>query len=1464
VKEYNERVAILSMSGRFPEVDGIEGLRRTSLAGQSLIRRFACDEMVSDGVRQQDIDASNYVPVKGWLAGTDLFDASAFGISPAEAVAMDPQQRIFLEQCALALDGAAIDPMRFSGRIGIFAGQFISTYLLRQLAPAMAASSDPIALATVFQGNTVDQLAARVAYRLDLRGPAITIQTACSTSLVAVHMACNSLLTGECDLAIAGGVALSFPARSGYFHVEGGIHSRLGSCRPFDAAADGTVFGDGVGVVVLGRADEAIGAGYPVRGVIVATAVNNDGARKAGYTAPSVDGQKSVLAEALEMASASPDTIGYLETHGTGTQIGDLIEMTAIKSAYLRSRERAPLAIGAVKANIGHLEAAAGVAGLIRAVDVVESGVIPPIAGLRQVNRLLETERFPVVFPTSSMAWPDSRTPRRAAVSAFGVGGTNAHVIVEQSPTPAERAGRSDVARLLPISGATRTAARMNADAIAATIQATEQAPLAEIQKTLALGRPEQAFRTAIVLGRQDDPSAVFTNLSVQHAAAPPRVVLIAPGQGSLVAGAAQALYSSDANFRRCLDATANILLDRSHIDVRALLFDTDADRLRDTERAHPAGFVLSYALASWLDTLKVPVTCTVGHSLGEFVAAVRAGILSLEDAIDLVVARGKLIRTLLGGGMLAAMLSPTKLASAIDLAGYGLDVACYNGPEQTVLAGPCEAIAAARKQLHDLQVPSAELSVNHAFHSRMMAPAEGPWCGLLNKIHFAPPRLPYFSSVSGRSAEDDTVSTSSYWVEHLLGPVRFEGAVRAAAGAGQPVALVELGTESGLARNAQRWLRSAGTEAHAVALLGNSRREARDRQALTALGQLWCLGAPMNWDRLVDAAARRITLPPRRLEPTRHFMDAASPPNAGGTNAATSASELKQPDYRSIEIGEGRVSERQRRWLVVAPSEDSVTELAEHLLDRGQIVTMVVPGPDKKRLRRGFYQMPVRDAEAWLELLRELKSLVRTPNLIVYALGLDPNLAIEDGVVSLGAVADAWVRESTTDSMLLGVVAGPARPVLGNECLHPNAAGLAAAACVLEQEVPRLRTCFVDLPDGGAIARIDRHSAGLVTEILLDGAIDAVSIRGRRLFRQEFEPVRLPSDQSSSYRVGGLYLVIGGAGGLGRLIADDLVHRLNARVIVVSRTAAGKSTAGGGVIAMDADVTSVMDLESVLLRIRQDHAHINGIIHAAGVSDDRSIAMTDAHQCAGVLAPKFGGLVNIATCIERLGPWPDLDFVVSFSSTATIIGGPGQGAYAAANAAMDASSLNFGRDGPLRWVTVLWDTVRGTGMAAAATADRLSPLAAARGAYAIDPSQCAALLERALGSKAPAVVISRVAAADLPSAHRRIKEVLDAEVVRVGRPDLATEYSPPRNELEERLADVWGRTLGVERIGIHDRFVDLGGHSLLAAQLRGQIKTVFDVELPVSTIFTAGTVAAMAAMLETAIMAELQPNEES
>lgn len=1475
------RVAIMSACGRFPGAESAERLWLASLAGQVLLHRFERKEMLEDGVFRAELDAPNYVPVKGWLENTDCFDAHAFGFSAAEAASIDPQQRIFLEECARALDFAAVDPSRFPGRIGVFAGQFISTYFIRNLAPRLATNTDGVTLATSFQGNTVDQLATRVAYRLNLRGPAVTVQTACSTSLVAVHMACSSLLNGECDLALAGGVAISFPSRSGYMHFEGGIHSRTGRCRPFDQHADGTIFGDGVGVIVLRRLSEAIAARDTIRAVILATAVNNDGARKVGYSAPSVDGQKNVLSEALALADLRPQDVGYVESHGTGTPIGDAVEMAALKAVYTRDTERPPLAIGALKANCGHLEAAAGIAGLIRTISVLENGVVPPIADLQTVNPILETDGLPIVFPKQPMPWSGSGTPRRAAVSAFGVGGTNASMIVEQAPIRDRRRGASNAPRLVPISAASKSSAAASCRAIA-TAAAEEIAELADTQSTLALGRPQLAWRCAVVADTNAELARVLPHAAIIEGATEPKAILIFPGQGSLVPGLARGLYDANGAFRERFDEIEKHLKHRGGPKVREVVLGTGGEPMTNAAISHAATFALSYSLAEWLDLLGVPVAAAIGHSVGEFVAATRAGVFSLDHALTLVLARGELIASLPAGGMLAVSLDADRVAAMLTSDLADLDIACFNGPELTTVAGTRDDLHKLRSRLSARRIASVELAVDCAFHSRMMKPIEQAWRNVLGTINFHAPQTAFYSTVVGGRIDATTLSTPDYWISHLLGPVRFKDALLDAKKAigGDRVILIQTGAASGFVREAAGWL-AAEQDVRAVALLAAATKSRSDAAALESVGKLWCLGIPVDWSALLDSSARRVALPARQFERTRHFIEApgatATTPQLNGS-VPSAGPELMRTVYRTIAADSTQhISQHQRRWLIVAESPEATSALAEYLLDHGQIVTVVSPGSAQKRVRRGFYQLPLHDPGCWLDFLRDLRSLVRTPTIVIHASALNRDVSVPALLQSLIALADAWVREATGD-LRIGVIAPAVHPILGNEELDPRAAALHAMTQVLEQEVPSITTCCIDLcvryPTHEVA--IDSATAALISEALCSDAFESHAIRGSRLFARQFEKFQGPVLRQSPYRRGGVYLVTGGSGALGGLIAADLARRFSATVIVTSRRVpltgeaghlrddveGGGPFEGGRIVHATCDVTDVAALRRLMSRIQAEFGELNGVFHAAGVADGEFLTTCSAEHREAVFAPKARGLEAVLSSLGSFGPSAKLDFIVAFSSTATIVGGPGQGTYAAANAEMDALTQNARRTSATRIVTVRWDTIRDTGMARGHTATGSSPLADTRDAYAIEPERCPQLLEEALGSGMNEIVITRVDAAELANAHRRIKQYFGSATKRAARPDLAVAYSAPSSELEKRLAQVWGYVLGIEQVGLNDPFTDLGGHSLIAARLKGEVKKVFDVDLPVSAVFAADTVSAMAAVIETAILAELEPPE--
>jgi phthiocerol/phenolphthiocerol synthesis type-I polyketide synthase E len=875
-------IAIVGLACRFPGAGDPERFWRNLRNGVESVSFFSDGELRAAGIPPAVYSAPNYVRAHAVLEGIELFDAGFFGYSPREAEIMDPQQRLFLEVAWEALERAGYDPSRYAGVIGVYGGVTLSSYLmalnpLRDRLQAIGVDTTMLAV-----GNDKDSLAPRVSYKLDLRGPAVTVQTACSTSLVAVHMAAQGLISGETDMALAGAVSLTVPMTTGYVFQEGGILAPDGHCRAFDARAAGTVFGCGAGLVVLKRLADALADGDTIHAVLKGSAVNNDGASKAGFTAPSVGGQAAVIAEALANAGVDADSIGFVEAHGTATALGDPVEIAALTKAFRRTTaRRGYCAVGSVKTNLGHLEVAAGIAGLIKAALAVERAEIPPSLHFERPNPQIDFESSPFFVNPDLAPWPEG--PRRAGVSSFGFGGTNAHVVLEEAPAPRP----TDPDRpwqLLVLSARSAGALDAATANLAAFLDAHPAADLSDVAHTLQVGRQPFEHRRALAArGTEDarallagrDPLRVSTGV---HDGAARTISFLLPGQGAQHPGMARELYRHEETFRAELDRCAALFEAEAGVDVRTFV-DPDpgvdlaelGDRLERTEVAQPALFAVEWALAKLWMSWGVMPKALLGHSLGELVAAALAGVFSLEDAARLVAARGRLMAALPKGDMLAIPLSEAELAPL--LAG-GVDLSAVHGAGMCVAAGPPEEIARLMATLAERDVESRTLHTSHAFHSAMMDPVVEPFRDEVRKVRLSPPRIPFVSNVTGGWITPAEATDPAYWGRQLRRTVRLAegiGALLSKPGA----ALLEVGPAQALSGAArQHPSRAAG---HLVLPCLPHPKDPRDAldTLLHALGALWVGGVEVDWKAFHgDRRRRRVPLPTYPFERRRHWID--------------------------------------------------------------------------------------------------------------------------------------------------------------------------------------------------------------------------------------------------------------------------------------------------------------------------------------------------------------------------------------------------------------------------------------------------------------------------------------------------------------------------------------------------------------------------------------------------------------
>ena len=884
-------IAIVGMAGRFPGAPNIAEFWRNLCRGVDGITHFA-DSELEDSFGREIRGAPNFVKARPILDGVELFDAGFFSMYAREADLTDPQQRVFLEICWEALEDAGYDPAQFAGAIGVFAGASPNTYFLHNICADRRAIDEftnnyPASNMQVVVGSGQDFVATRVSYKLDLRGPSLTIQTACSTSLLAVAKACQSLLLFEADMALAGGVSIVLPQKRGYQYLDGGMVSADGVCRPFAEDADGTVFGNGAGVVLLKRLEDAIKDGDQIYAVIRGSGVNNDGAGKVGFTAPSVNGQAAVIEMALAASGVEARSVSYVECHGTATPLGDPIEVAGLTQAFAATTADLQFcALGSVKSNVGHLDAAAGVTGLIKTALALKHGVLPASLHYRRPNKQIDFTKTPFFVNDRLTEWPQTTTPRRAGVSAFGVGGTNVHVVLEEPPATRER-GPANGSELLVLSARSAAALDKMRTNLAARIEVDPAISLADVAYTLQVGR--RAFDHRLAFVAQDARYAVTKltgDLAGLARGSPnkslPKVVFMFPGQGAQYPDMGRGLYESEPEFRRHIDQCAQILESSTGHRLQEILYPATnsaeaRQRLMATVAAQPAIFSVEFALAKLWMSWGIRPDAMIGHSIGEFVAAVLAGVFSLEDALGVVAERGRLMQQLPGGAMLSVRLSEAEVRPLLDAR---LSLAAVNGPLLCVVSGPHDAVEGLEKVLSARGAVSRRLHTSHAFHSTMVDPVVEPLRRKLLTMRLSAPSIPYVSCVTGNWILDEESVSPSYWANHAREPVRFADGI-ATLCAAESVVLIEVGPGNALSTLALQNTR--GRNVPVISSMQDVERGRSDRDVLLeAAGRAWICGIVPEWAALhrnpeepAVGRPQRLSLPTYPFERSRHWIDA-------------------------------------------------------------------------------------------------------------------------------------------------------------------------------------------------------------------------------------------------------------------------------------------------------------------------------------------------------------------------------------------------------------------------------------------------------------------------------------------------------------------------------------------------------------------------------------------------------------
>lgn len=1494
VQESLEAIAIVGMAGRFPGAKNLEELWQNLANGVESVSFFSDEELLESGIDPDLLKNPNYVKAGAVLEDIDLFDAPFFDFNPKEAEITDPQHRLFLECAWSALENAGYDPYRYRGKTGVYGGASLNNYY----------SSDPnrerLGSAQSYQtliGNDKDFLTTRVSYKLNLTGPSITVQTACSTSLVATVLACQSLLNYQCDLALAGGVSLRVPQKSGYLHEEGGTLSADGHCRAFDAEAGGIIIGNGVGVVVLKRLSEAIAEGDCIHAVIKGAAINNDGAGKVGYTAPSVDGQAEVIAEAMMLGEVEPKTIDYIQAHGTGTSLGDPIEIAALSKVFRDNTDKKGFcAIGSVKTNIGHLDAAAGVAGLIQTVLALKQKSIPPSLNFQQPNSKIDFENSPFYVNTELRSWKSGETPRRAGVSSLGIGGTNAHVVLEEAPVGEmgrwrdEETGSKDF--LMVLSAKTESALETATDNLVEHLNKYPELDLADVAYTLQMGRAEFDYRRVVVGKDLEDvaialstrePQKVWTDYRQENKHS---IVFIFPGQGSQYANMGRELYKTEPVFREWFDRCSELLKPELNLDLRSrsasaklrsLIYpedeelDTASETLKQTQIAQPAIFVIEYALAQLWMSWGIKPEAAIGHSIGEYVAATIAGVFSLEDALRFVAQRGKVMQQMPSGSMLAVSLPVVEVK---ELLNEELSLAVINASNLCVISGNNEAIAKIAAELKHKGMECRHLHTSHAFHSPMMDGAIAPLQEELARIKLNPPQIPFISNVTGTWITAEEATNPDYWAKHMRETVCFAAGISELLQDKDRILL-----EVGAGRTLSTLVRRNSTEIveqTVLSSLPHPKDKVSDRAfILNTLGKLWLAGVEIDWSHFSAHEQRyRVPLPTYPFERQSYWIEPVDTPTIPLKGKKANLEDwFYLPTWKAIPLLKNN-NQTKNSYLIFVDESGFGDRLIEKLRQNGQEAIAVYQG-DSFRQDRDRYTVNPNKSEDYQALWKTVSQSNNLPHKIIDLWHISPTSQLTQSFWHLIYLAQAI--EQPEHNIEIIVATNNFYDVIGDETVSYDAATALGAIKVIPQEYAYLDCRQIDL--AVSESNRDRVLEQLINELTTDPKDKYVAYRRHRRWVQTFEPISITNSTSeqSRLRSHGVYLITGGMGGMGFVLAEHLAHKVQAKLILLGRSELPSretwdewlathdaedaisqkisqiksiEALGAEVLPLTADVCDRAAMKKAIAESLDKFGTIDGVIHAAGVAGGGIVQVKTPETAESVFAPKITGTIILNEVLQAI----DLDFLVLCSSLASIVGGFGQADYCAANAFLDAFAHNH-----TNWHTVVinWDTWQEVGMAVNTELPaELKQLQVDNLQHGLLTTEAIKVFDRILSSELARVIVSTQDLATeieqnnsfLTNYYLPKPDSLDTSQL---RSRLSNSYVAPRNETEKTIANIWQEVIGFKQIGIHDNFFELGGHSLLAVQVTSRLQKAFQLDLPLQALlFETPTIADLAALI--------------
>lgn len=1486
-------IAVIGMAGKFPGANNITEYWDNLKNGVESVSFLDSDELES--VESSFKDNPNYVNSKGGkITGSGYFDEEFFGYTPTEAELMDPQVR-FLHECAWkALEDAGYNSFDFKGDIGVYAGASSNFYW-----EAMSYLSDK----TKSMGNLMSQLlsdkdylSTRLAYKLNLKGQSVTLATACSTSLYAIHLAARSLLTGENDMALAGGVSISSRKSKGYLYQEGMINSKDGHCRPFDESATGTVSGEGVGFVLLKSYDRALEDGDNIYALIKGSAANNDGLNKIGFTAPSVQGQSKVIRAAHHMAEVDAESVSYVEAHGTGTALGDPTEINALTEAFNINKTNL-CALGSVKSNIGHLDAAAGVASFIKVVLAIKNRQIPKSLNFNKPNPNIAFERTPFYVNTKLQDWQSENNPLRAGVSSFGIGGTNVHMVLEEDMNSVSK-NDSDSDKLLLFSANSKEQLDELIEDNMEFFRINSKICLEDAAYTLKVGRRSHKFKKIFstnsieqVLELYKNNNPKFTKSFVSESKDKPLCFMF-PGVGSQYQGMAKDLYCGEDIFKKYVDDCIKEINKIVNYKFEEYLF-TDQNESKqinidDFELGQLLTFTVEYSLAKLFIEWGIKPDYLLGYSFGEFTAACISGIFNLSDAVWLIIERAKLIKSLPKSKMLSVPMSYEDVKKEIS---SDLKVAIDNG-SSTIIVGNEFEIDKIHDKFREKRLLCMEVKNQYPIHSKFVSPIVEEFKLLLSKININSPEIKLLSNTTGSWVDDEKITQIDYWVDHLANTVLFSSCINELLKI-EDIIMLEVGPGRSLSNLVMQHSNKELTQFVLNSLPTQEEEKNSDHYLQSKLGQLWLYGYDIDWRKIQsNGGLHRISLPTFPFKKHKYLSEAdfSSTLSESGNKANTEELTRKPIDewyYTSSWNRKPLISETGR-------NKDGICMLIanDHILNSGILdslsyihekIILVVDGNINTNIENVEHIIDLSDNDCYNNIFKTIVSQSITPDIIYHCLTYsnddtnnDSSTINDKGIFNILYLIKALTKQKVK-SVKLNIISNYFFDVFGGEKVIPLKATLYGAIKVIQQEYTFIQAKIIDINLDS-----DQYNQESIISIFKSEYVNKINenniaYRGKYRWVKNYNTVEIKTDAKIMLQKEGCYLITGGTGRIGLTLTKYLTKNWEAKVILLSRkdipprnewnsyledeTADADTKKkiqelksivdnGGRILTIKCDVSKLEEVKNAISIGNQNYGKINGVIHAAGITRGKSlfcdidtITTAELHE---QFEPKIQGLINLTEVVTE----SNIDFFLSISSLSPILGGLGFYAYAAANSFLDFYTIQQNSLSPTKWAVVNWADWK---------FDSENQHFSSNENLSISPEEGIQNFQHILSNlNIGQIVISAVSLkqriekwVNLVSIRQESQDDLKSNSEKRIRPQLLNEYTEPSNEQELSLERIWSEFFGYDKIGINDSFFELGGDSLKAMQILSLINKEFNIIIKIKDFFRNSTIKLMADIIQ-------------